>query len=77
MTKERSLTGFITIADYLLKVLPLLFFTPPKRSNQNLNGGNKESRLIYVSGKLPTYPSPKLTLTLTSHLKQDDSFGEG
>ena len=24
-----------------------------------------------VSGKLPTYPSPKLTLTLTSHLGQN------
>ena len=30
-----------------------------------------------VSGKLPTYPSPKLTLTLTSHLAQNDGLGEG
>ena len=30
-----------------------------------------------VSGKLPTYPSPKLTLTLTSHLGQNDGLGEG
>ena len=28
-------------------------------------------------GKLPTYPSPKLTLTLTSHLGQNDDLGEG
>ena len=26
---------------------------------------------LYVSGKLPTYPSPKPTLTLTSHLRQN------
>ena len=26
---------------------------------------------IWVSGKLPTYPFPKLTLTLTSHLGQN------
>ena len=26
---------------------------------------------LYVSGKLPTYPSPKLILTLTSHLGQN------
>ena len=30
-----------------------------------------------VSGKLPTYPSPKLTLTLTSYLGQKDDLGEG
>ena len=27
--------------------------------------------------KLPTYPSLKLTLTLTSHLGQNDGLGEG
>ena len=32
---------------------------------------------VYVSGKLPTYPSPKPTLTLTSHLRQNVGFGEG
>ena len=30
-----------------------------------------------LSGKLPTYPSPKLTLTLTSHLEQNVGLGEG
>ena len=30
-----------------------------------------------VSGKLPTYPSPKLILTLDSRLGQNDGFGEG
>ena len=31
----------------------------------------------YVSGKLPTYPSPKPTLTLTSYLGQNVGLGEG
>ena len=33
--------------------------------------------ILYVSGKLPTYPSPKPTFTLTSHLVQNVSLGEG
>ena len=32
---------------------------------------------MYVSGKLPTYPSPKSTLTFTSHLGQNVGLGEG
>ena len=32
---------------------------------------------IKVSRKLPTYPSPKSTLTLASHLGQDVGLGEG
>ena len=32
---------------------------------------------IKVSGKLPICPSPKLTLTLTSHLGQNVGLGEG
>ena len=31
---------------------------------------------FYVSGKLPTDPSPKPTLTLTSHLGQNAGSGE-
>ena len=34
-------------------------------------------RSIQISGKLTTYPSPKLTLTLTSRLGQNDCLGEG
>ena len=30
-----------------------------------------------VSGKLPSYPSPKPTLTLTSHLGQNVGLREG
>ena len=37
---------------------------------------NVPCRNQYVSGKLPTYPSPKLTLTLTSHLGQNVGLGE-
>ena len=32
---------------------------------------------MYVSGKLPTYPSPKLTLTLTSRFGKNVRFGKG
>ena len=32
---------------------------------------------IEVSGKLPTYPSTNLTLTLSSHLMQNDGLGKG
>ena len=32
---------------------------------------------LYLSGQLPTYPSPKPTLTLTSHLGQNVGLGEG
>ena len=32
---------------------------------------------LYVSGKLPTYPSLKPTSTLTSHLGQNVGLGEG
>ena len=31
----------------------------------------------HYTGKLPTYPSPKQTLTLTPHLRQNDGLGEG
>ena len=37
-----------------------------------------ETALELVSGKLPTYPSPKPTLALTSHLGQNVGLiGEG
>ena len=32
---------------------------------------------LYISGKLPTYSSPKPTLTLTSHLWKNVGLGEG
>ena len=34
-------------------------------------------RSLYVSVKLPTYPSPKPTLTLNSSLGQNADLGEG
>ena len=32
---------------------------------------------LYISGKLPTYPSPKPTLTITAHLGKNVGLGEG
>ena len=49
--------------------------TPVRRSFTYRN--RAKIRSIWVSRKLPTYPSPKLTLTLTSHLGQNDGLGEG
>ena len=37
----------------------------------------KEKGSIKVNWKLPTYPSPESTLTLTSHLRQNVGLGEG
>ena len=38
---------------------------------------SNKSGSIYVFGKLPTYPSPKPTLSFTSHLRQNVGLGEG
>ena len=38
---------------------------------------NYTSGSIKVSGQLPTYPSPRLTLILTSHFEQNDGLGKG
>ena len=37
---------------------------------------NREPVPLKVSGKLPTYPFPELTLTLTSHLGQNVGLGK-
>ena len=56
----------------------------PMRISYGMKWVNKQSELnstisgsIKVSGKLPTYPSPKTTLSLTSHLGQNFGLGEG
>ena len=45
---------------------------------KNTNSKKKSTLIgsIKVSGKLPTYPSPKSTLTLTSHLGQNVGLGD-
>ena len=47
------------------KVHYILFYFPFFKKNHSQELGS-----FYVSGKLPTYPSPKPKLTLTSHLGQ-------
>ena len=42
-----------------------------------MDGQMKQRFSLYVSEKLPTHPSPKPTLTLTSHLGQNVGLGEG
>ena len=39
--------------------------------------GPNQTHLIEVSGKIPTYPSPKPTLTLNSHLGKMLASGRG
>ena len=48
-----------------------------KRLGVSMNGQMKQRFSSYVSGKLPTYPYPKPTLALTSHLGQNVCLGEG
>ena len=45
-------------------------------SSNRVGSGRNRGR-YKVSGKRPTYSSPKLTLTLTSYLGQNDGLGEG
>ena len=52
------------------------FFQSSKKCSLK-NTQMKQRFSWYVSGKLPTYPSPKSTLTLTSHLGQNVGLGEG
>ena len=43
----------------------------PNRAYLRLSGS------LYIPEKLPTYPSPKPTLTLTPHLGQNVCLGDG
>ena len=61
--RHHSLVCCCGLADILYILLTARLHTPPGS--------------IYVSGKLPIYPSPKPTLILTSHLGQNVSLGEG
>ena len=39
--------------------------------------GNGHFGSLYISGKLPSYPSPRPTFTLTFHLEKNVGLGEG
>ena len=56
------------------KVHYILFYLRKKKERKK---HSQELGAFYISGKLPTYPSPKPTLTLTSHLGQNAGLGEG
>ena len=50
----------------------------PLTWNRESTAWNSESKTVLdYLGKLPTYPSPKPTLTLTSHSGQNVGLGEG
>ena len=56
---------------------------PTQKKIKSKNIGNRMFVFVYLSGsfyvsvKLPTYPSPKPTLTLISYLGQNVGLGEG
>ena len=54
---------------------PFSFFSAQKLIHTEEKQQNLVS--LYVSGKLPTYPSPKPALTLNSHLRQNVGLREG
>ena len=53
--------------------------TKPRIKNKFGKGTNIKipKKLGYVSGKLPTYPSPKPKFNTNSHLRQNVGLGEG
>ena len=57
------------ISSILLKTVPLLGIATGEAI--------KIKGSFHVSVKLPTYPSPKPTLTLSSYLGQNVGLGEG
>ena len=50
------------------------YYSRPKRIANEAYAPNGS---LYVAGKLPPDPSPKPTITLTSHLGQNVGLGEG
>ena len=56
---------------YLLKRAPRLVFILSICQYAFLSEVQATPETIYVPEKLPTYPSPKPTLTLTSHLEKN------
>ena len=48
-----------------------------RRNNNDPIFSEKKRGSLYVSVKLPTYPSPKPTLTLSSYLGQNVGLGGG
>ena len=62
---------------YLLKRAPRLVLILSICQYAFLSEVQATAETIYVPGKLSTYPSPKPTLTLTSHLEKNVDLREG
>ena len=60
------------ISFFLIEMIPAVLISKEKVVQEI-----EKSDQIWFPGKLPTYPSPKLTLTLTSHIGENDGLGEG
>ena len=86
MSRGNSLLLFRTYTCFLgiqLKEISLTFDKVSvtwKNHHEDLKNANSlfsDVGSLYVSGKLFTYPSPKPTLTLASHLAQNVGLGDG
>jgi len=73
--RRMSHNGFIIRLE--TQRIPYLKNQSRMRDTLTINFYNRIFGSIKVLGKLPTYPSLKLTLTLTSYLGQNGSLGEG
>ena len=73
---ERSYLIIMFWFNFYLYFSPSLFFP----GNQKLHVRyikKKKNGSLYVSGKLPTYPSSKPILTRTCHIGQNVTIGKG
>ena len=72
--KESWISTMIGIFQIPLTKNPESSTWNPEFTAWNTDG---QSGSLYVSGKLPTYPSPEPTLILTTHLGKNVGLGEG
>ena len=72
-----NLLGFILREKLLGKLLSIASFYGRKCRRAGEEDFHQNFGSFYVSWKLPTYPSPKPTLTLSSYLEQNVGLGEG
>ena len=72
----KTIVGSISLSRGMdiISVSSILFITS---SGDCSRPQNRDTTALHVSGKLPTYPSLKRTLTLTSHLGQNVGLGKG
>ena len=79
-TDESGLYKKVATVESFIKGSQCMDYLSAKTKKVAVSRGSTAVRVtgsIQVSGKLPTYPSLKPTLTLTSHLGKTVGLGEG